>query len=142
MRSMDDVLTSDDGVLVVDPRRPAAWLGTYPAHLTRIWTMRSGESFIVRPVRHDDGALEEAFIHSLSRKSAYQRTLGGGTKVTPELIAYMTQIDYRHHMAFAITTVREGTEKFVGVGRYVIDEQGRSADAAVVIADAWQGMGL
>ena len=91
---------------------------------------------------HDDGALEEAFIRSLSRESVYQRMLSGGTKVTREWIAYMTQIDYLRHMAFAITTVSEGTEKFVGVGRYVVDAQGRSADVALVIADAWQGIGL
>src|SRR5262249_28456418 len=90
-KSMDDAWTSDHGGLIGNPHGPAAWLDGYPGHLTRIWTLRSGQSFTMRPVRHDDGALEEAFIHSLSRESAYQRMLSGGTKVTPELIAYMTQ---------------------------------------------------
>jgi len=34
------------------------WLQSYPAHLSRTWTLASGESLRVRPVRHDDGALE------------------------------------------------------------------------------------
>jgi acetyltransferase len=96
----------------------------------------------VRPVRHDDGALEEAFVRALSLESRYQRMLSGGIKVTPEWIDSMTHIDYHRHMAFAITTVSDGVEQFVGVGRYVVDAATLSADIALVLADAWQGQGL
>lgn len=114
----------------------------YPAHLSRIWTLPSGESLRVRPVRHDDGKLEEAFVHALSLESRYQRMLSGGVKVTPEWLDSMTHIDYHRHMAFAVTTVSDGGEQFVGVGRYVVDAATLSADVALVLADAWQGRGL
>lgn len=67
----------------------AQWLHSYPAHLSRTWTLASGESLSVRPGRHDDGELEE-FVRALSLESRYQRMLSGGTKVTPEWIAAMT----------------------------------------------------
>ena len=54
----------------------------------------------------------------------------------------MTRIDYRRHMAFAVTMPGDGTEQFVGVGRYVVDSPGSSAEVALVLADAWQGKGL
>ena len=114
----------------------------YPAHLSRTWALASGESLRVRPVRHDDGKLEEAFVRALSLESRYQRMLSGGVKVTPEWIDSMTHIDYHRHMAFAVTMAGNGVEQFVGDGRYVVDAATLSAEVALVLADAWQGRGL
>ena len=117
-------------------------MSSYPAHLSRTWTLPSGETLALRPVRHDDVALEEAFVRSLSRETGYQRMLTGGLKVTPEWLDRMTHIDYEHHMAFAVTTSSAGAEQFVAVGRYVVDAGKPSAEFAVVVADAWQRKGL
>jgi acetyltransferase len=136
-------MTPDHRAPACLPRSPSHWLHSYPAHLSRTWTLASGESLHVRPVRHDDGELEAAFVRALSLESRYQRRLSGGTKVTPEWIYSMTHIDYHRHMAFAVTTVRDAIEQqFVGVGRYVVDAPARSAEVALVIADVWQGRGL
>ena len=135
-------MTPDHHTLARRPDSPPHWLESYPAHLSRTWSLASGESLRVRPVRHDDGELEEAFVRALSLESRYQRMLSGGTKVTPEWIDSMTHIDYQHHMAFAVTTVVDGVEQFVGVGRYVVDSHKSTADIALVLADAWQGQGL
>ena len=135
-------MTPDHHTLARLPDSPPHWLESYPAHLSRTWTLASGESLRVRPVRHDDSELEEAFVRALSLESRYQRMLSGGTKVTPEWIDSMTHIDYQHHMAFAITTVNDGVEQFVGVGRYVVDALKSSAEVALVLADAWQGRAL
>jgi acetyltransferase len=135
-------MTPDHHALARLPDRPPHWLLSYPAHLSRTWTLASGESLSVRPVRHDDGELEKAFVCALSLESRYQRMLSGGTKFTPEWIDSMTHIDYHRHMAFAVTTVSDGVEQFVGVGRYVVDAVKCSAEVALVLADAWQGQGL
>ena len=135
-------MTPDHHVLARLPDTPPHWLHSYPAHLSRTWTLASGESLFVRPVRHDDGELEETFVRALSLESRYQRMLSGGTKVTPEWIDSMTHIDYHRHMAFAVTTVSDGVEQFVAVGRYVVDAVKSSAEVALVLADAWQGQGL
>ncbi|HXX82482.1 MAG TPA: GNAT family N-acetyltransferase [Casimicrobiaceae bacterium] len=118
------------------------WLDTYPEHLSRTWTLASGEIVLVRPVRHDDDEREEAFVRGLSRESAYQRLLSGGIKITPEWIEHMTHVDYHRHMAFAITTANRSVEQIVGVGRYVVAPGSARAEIALVIADAWQGQGL
>jgi acetyltransferase len=135
-------MTPDRRALAELAESPPQWLQSYPAHLSRTWALPSGQSLLVRPVRHDDGELEETFVRALSLESRYQRMLSGGTKVTPEWIDSMTHIDYRRHMAFAVTTASNGAEQFVGVGRYVVDELKSSADVALVLADAWQGQGL
>jgi acetyltransferase len=135
-------MTPDHHTLSSPPNSSAHWLHSYPAHLSRAWTVPSGESLTVRPIRHDDDGLEEAFVCALSPESRYQRMLSGGIKVTPEWIESMTHIDYHRHMAFAVTTVSHGVEQFVGVGRYVVDAATLRADVALVFGDAWQGLGL
>jgi acetyltransferase len=135
-------MTPDHRALAGLPDSPSHWLRSYPAHLSRAWTLASGESLHVRPVRHDDGERELAFVSALSVQSRYQRMLSGGIKVTPEWIDSMTHIDYHRHMAFAVTTVSDGAEQFVGVARYVVDVTTLGADIAIVLADAWQGHGL
>ena len=117
------------------------WLDTYPVHLSRSWTLASGKVLLLRPMRHDDGEREETFVRGLSWESGYQRMLGA-IKITSEWIERMTHIDYRRHMAFAVTTVKDGGEQFVGVGRYVVDAATGNAEVALVIADAWHGKGL
>jgi acetyltransferase len=104
--------------------------------------MPTGELLTVRPVRHDDGDLEKAFVLALSPETGYQRMMSGGAKATPEWIEYMTHIDYRRHMAYAITIVKDGAEQFIGVGRYVVNEGNPEAEFALVIADEWQRKGL
>jgi acetyltransferase len=117
------------------------WLDTYPVHLCRSWTLASGELLLLRPIRHDDDEREERFVRGLSWESGYQRMLGA-IKITAEWIERMTHIDYRRHMAFAATTMKDGGEQFVGVGRYVVDAATGNAEVALVIADAWHGKGL
>ena len=135
-------MTPDHHTLARRPDSPPHWLESYPAHLSRTWMLDSGESLSVRPIRHDDGEREQAFVCALSLESRYQRMLGGGTKVTPEWIDSMTHIDYDRHMAFAVTRMVDGVEQFIGVGRYVADPASESAEVALVVADAWQGRGL
>jgi acetyltransferase len=135
-------MTPGQRALAPPSQSPSHWLHSYPAHLSQTWTLASGESLLVRPVRHDDDDLEEAFVRGLSLESRYQRMLSGGTRVTPEWIDSMTHIDYQRHMAFAVTMTLDGAEQFVGVGRYVVDASTSNADVALVLADAWQGQGL
>ena len=135
-------MTPDHHTLARLPDSASHWLHSYPAHLSGTWTLASGKSLRLRPVRHDDGELEEAFVRALSLESRYQRMLSGGTKVTPEWIDAMTHIDYHRHMAFAVTSVIDGVEQFVGVGRYVVDVATAGAEVALVIADVWQARGL
>src|SRR5438067_2981133 len=104
-------MTPDHHPLASAPDIPSHWLQSYPAHLSRTWTLPSGQSLRVRPIRHDDGSREEAFVHGLSLESRYQRMLSGGTKITPEWIDSMTHIDYHRHMAFAVTMVSGGAEQ-------------------------------
>jgi hypothetical protein len=133
-------MTPDLHTLASLPDSPSQWLDSYPDYLSRTWTLSTGESLRVRPVRHEDGEFEEAFVRGLSLESRYQRMLSAGTKITPEWIDSMTHIDYQRHMAFAVMRVIDGIEQFVGVGRYVVDAATLTADVALVRPDLDDGL--
>jgi len=119
----------------------ARWHEAYPADVARTVTTDTGGTVLIRAIRHDDDALEEAFVRGLSRESGYHRLLSA-RKVTPEWVSSMTHVDYRDHMALVATTSTEGTERFIGVARYVVDRATEHAEIAIVVADAWQHQGL
>ena len=133
-------MTTRHSTCSVLPETRRGGAGAYPEHLARTWMLASGEELLLRPIRHDDDAREEAFVRALSRESGYQRMLSA-IKITREWIERMVHVDYRCHMAFAVTSVKEGVEQFVGVGRYVVDATKPTAEFALVIADARQRQG-
>ena len=131
-------MTPDHHTLARLPDRPSLWLQSYPAHCPEPGRCRRVSRYGCAP----SATTTTSSKRRSSLESRYQRMLSGGTKVTPEWIDSMTHIDYDRHMAFAVTTVIDGVEQFVGVGRYVVDGATNSADVALVLADAWQGQGL
>jgi len=123
------------------PAPDAKSAGKYPDHLIQIWTLASGEALCLRPIRPDDGEREEAFVRGLSRDTGYQRMLSA-FKLTPEFVERMTHIDYRCHMAFVVTAMKDGNEHFVGIGRYVVGATAPTAEFGLVVADDRQHQGL
>jgi len=55
-------MTSDHHPLASPSSHPSHWVHSYPAHLSPNWILASGQSLRVRPIRHDDGEREEAFV--------------------------------------------------------------------------------
>jgi len=113
----------------------------YPAHLIASRRLPDGTGIVIRPIHPDDDALERAFISGLSRDAAYNRLLSA-RKLTPEEIRHLTRIDYEREMAFIAVAVDGGHTRLLGVARYVRDADGRGAEFAIVVADAWQRKGV
>ncbi|MCK4512573.1 GNAT family N-acetyltransferase [bacterium] len=103
-------------------------------------------SVSVRSLRHDDKARLLGLFRRLMRRSIYFRFLGEDKKdVTPDELAYYTEIDFENHVALAACLTESGEERIVGVGRYIIDEQSKGAKSAEVtfcVADEYQGRGI
>jgi RimJ/RimL family protein N-acetyltransferase len=102
-------------------------------------TLRDGSEVRVEPIRPEDkDALARAF-EQLSEQSRYRRFLAPMDRLSPTMLAYLTEVD--HHDHEALVAFESGSEEVVGVARYVRDE-GTSAEAAVTVGDDWQGRGL
>ena len=66
----------------------------YPAHLIASWPLGIAHSITVRPIRPEDIDLETDFARKLSKETRYNRFLGGGVRLTPELLEKFTRIDF------------------------------------------------
>jgi len=102
-------------------------------------TLRDGATVVIEPIRPDHkDALERAFAQ-LSDRSRYSRFLAPMERLSPTMLAYLTEVDHRDHEALIAFDPDSGAA--VGVARYVRTD-GDSAEAAVTVLDDWQGGGL
>ena len=120
------------------PEFPAA----YPAQLIASWPLGLAHSITVRPIRPEDIDLETEFARKLSKETRYNRFLGGGIKLTAEMLEKFTRIDFSRDMALMATATIEEAETAIGVARYVRLADGVTCEFAITIADAWQRRGI
>jgi GNAT superfamily N-acetyltransferase len=116
-------------------------------------TLRSGAQAVIRPIRPDDAARLQAFHLRLSSESIYLRWLSAHPVLTDDEAAALTQLDYSSRMAFVAVAPAAGLDaessaaapgEIIGVARYAVAHPDRpvEAEAAVVVADAYQRQGL
>lgn len=105
-------------------------------------TLRDRTRVVIRPVTRKDAAEERQFIESLSPQARRFRFLGQVRHPGDELISRLTDIDYRHDVAFAAVVPDGAREKFLGVSRYGTSNDGTSCECAVSVLDEWQDKGL
>jgi acetyltransferase len=96
----------------------------------------------IRALRKEDAELEREFIRSLSPESRWMRFLGQIREPSDSLIRKLTELDYRHDVAFVALARKDGITRAVGISRYSLAPDGQSCECAVTVADAWQGKGL
>ena|SRR5690348_5297935 len=105
-------------------------------------TLLDGSEVTIRALRKEDAQLERDFIRDLSPESRWMRFLGQIGDPSDSLIRKLTELDYRHDMAFIALSRESGIVREVGVSRYSLAPDGQSCECAVTVADAWQGKGL
>ncbi|MFX8141458.1 hypothetical protein ABTK98_20105, partial [Acinetobacter baumannii] len=83
-----------------------------------------GSIATVRPILPQDAPLEAALVEGLSSESRYARFLVGGGRLSDEMLAAYTQIDYVNHMALVVSVARpDGTgENLIADGRFVLED--------------------
>lgn len=121
-------------------RSPAFIDATGEALLDAAWKGIDISKVRFREIRADDYSMLHAFVHGLSRETAYKRLLSPRTPTDEELHRW-SAIDPANEFAVIAVAGPKDREELVGVARYVI-EAPLEADFAIVLADAWQGLGL
>ena len=152
---INPVIASEQGVLALDARvvvrrRPPEdaryrhlAIHPYPVGLESGVRLRDGTEVVLRPIRPEDAALEQAFVESLTPETRRQRFQSTLRSLSPAMLARFTQIDYDREMALvALRSGADGREEEVGVCRYIVLPDGHSCEFAIVVADALQGRGL
>ncbi len=104
--------------------------------------LADGGEVIVRPVRATDAPLLlEGFAEHFSDQSRYQRFLASKRTLTPRELSYFTDVDHDRHEAIGALDPTSG--EGIGIARFVrTRSEPHTAEAAVAVADEWQGRGL
>jgi len=126
--------------VVRNPARPDPVLT--PEDLVESFQPVIGQPVTIRPLQAADAAIERSFVSGLSERTRYNRLLGGAMKITDEYIRRLIEVDGVREVALAAITMLDDGELIIGVGRYVLDDERRGCEFALVIADAWQGRGI
>jgi acetyltransferase len=136
-----------DARVVVDPARrvPPPRYGhmaihPYPTELEGEIALRDGRKVRVRPIRPEDAERELRFFAGLSERSRYHRFMQHLPELPPRMLARFTQLDYDRELALVALDPSE--DAFIAVGRYAPNPDGRTAEFALTVADAWQDKGL
>ena len=107
-----------------------------------IETLRDGSHVTIRMLHKEDAGLERSFIERLSPESRRMRFLGQVGGADEAFFQKLTDLDYRHDMAFVALVERDGAMREIGVSRYALSSDGKSCECAVTVSDDWQGKGL
>ncbi len=104
--------------------------------------LRDGTRVTLRPIRPDDAPRLQALHGRLSPQSVYLRWLSAHPLLTDDEAASLSQVDYRDRMAYVAILPLVSPDEIMGVARYAVSEGPGVAEAAVVVADAYQQRGL
>ena len=105
-------------------------------------TLRDGTRLLIRAIRPEDKQLLFEHFHSLSERSIYYRFFGHKRSLEQEDLRRLTELDFVNHVGLAATIEAQGTERFIGVGRYLRSVDAAAAEVAFAVLDEFQGRGI
>ena len=106
-------------------------------------TLLDGTRVVMRPIRREDKAGIADGFERLSERSRFMRFLGGVTRLTPTLLARLTEVDHVDHEAWVAMARDDDGFRGIGVARYVrLRDEPDTAEPAVTVVDAYQNRGL
>ena len=149
---MNPVLIKDGNPVAVDARilvsplkTPSSLhlvIGPYPEDEESHFVSDDGRRIFIRPVKPEDAPLFTELFKVLSPTTIYYRFFGMLKELNPEMLARFTQIDYDREIALVAIDKDSQTDKMLGVARIIGDPDGKTGEFAVLVGDAWQGMGI
>ena len=104
--------------------------------------LTDGTRVTIRPIEPGDKQELQDGLHRLSEEAVQRRFLVPKVRFTKAELRYLTEVDGHDHVALVVETDR-WPGMIVAVARYVrLDDDPDTAEAAIVVADALQGLGL
>jgi acetyltransferase len=104
--------------------------------------MTDGTEVLLRPIKPEDEPMEHEMLTSLSEKTLRERFFQAIKHITHEMHVRFCNIDYDREMAI-VAEHREGEKRrILGIGRLIIEPEGRSGEFAVVVHDDFHGKGM
>lgn len=107
--------------------------------------LRDGVPVRIRSIHPDDKEALRWGFTQLSPEAIYHRFFQTKRELSEEELTYLTELDFKDHVALVVETEVEGLVQVVGVGRFVrLKPDGKSdrAEVAFTVGDDFQGRGI
>jgi acetyltransferase len=102
-----------------------------------------GAPVLIRRIRPDDKEFLARGLRMLSDRSVQRRFLTSKRTFSKSELRYLTEVDGRDHVALVAESLTVGARRIIGVARFIRwRDNPDAAEAAIVVADDWQGRGL
>lgn len=151
-KGQSSLLALDARVIVfgMDTREqdlPRLAIPPYPIQYVKHWTAKDGSALTIRPIRPEDEPLMVKYHRQLSERSVYLRYLHPialDQRIAHERLSRICFIDYDREMALVAERTNPQTkeQEILGVGRLSKIRGTADAEFAILVVDAFQGMGL
>jgi acetyltransferase len=140
--ALDARIVIDKNCLEPTTPYPHLILTPYPTKYVMTWRMTDGTEVLLRPIKPEDEPMEHEMLTSLSEKTLRERFFQAIKHITHEMHVRFCNIDYDREMAI-VAEHREGEKRrILGIGRLIIEPEGRSGEFAVVVHDDFHGKGM
>lgn len=100
--------------------------------------INDGSVLTLSPILKTDREFFEDGIEELSLESRFSRFGQGVGSLSDQELDYLTDVDQRRHVAWGAAIEEEAA----GVGRYIVQDDGTTAEIAVTVLDMLQGRGV
>lgn len=132
----------EDGPRPGDPDQAAEGPPVEPPP-PRTGVLRDGTPLTIRPLLPSDREELALGYLELSEESKRRRFFSPPKRLSESLLDYLTQLDYDQRFAWVAHLRDDPEQRGLGVARWVRSrDDPTKADAAVTVADEWQGRGL
>ena len=149
--SADHLIALDARVVLYDcdvteAELPKLAIRPYPTQHIYTCTAKNGEELTYRPIRPEDEPLLVQFHENISEKSVYLRyfrSFNLDQRTEHDRLTRICFVDYDRTIAQVVTRRdEEGNEIVVAVGRLSRAHATAEAEYALLVSDAYQGMGV
>ncbi|HUJ88863.1 MAG TPA: bifunctional acetate--CoA ligase family protein/GNAT family N-acetyltransferase [Syntrophorhabdales bacterium] len=140
--ALDARIVIDKNCINYTSAYPNLIITPYPTKYIMSWRMMDGTEVLLRPIKPEDEPMEHEMLISLSEKTMRERFFQAIKHITHEMHIRFCNIDYDREMAI-VAELREGEKRrIIGIGRLIIEPDGKSGEFAVVVQDDFHGKGL
>jgi GNAT superfamily N-acetyltransferase len=113
-----------------------------PSQYTAEESLRDGGMIHLRAIAPDDRARLTEHFHNLSQEAIYYRFFGLKHRLSEQELTQLTNLDFVNHVGLVATLYHHESEHFIGVARYIRNDNPKSAEVAFAVLDAYQGRGI
>ncbi len=117
-------------------------ISPYPKKYELLWTLKNGQEVLLRPIKPEDEPLWLEWFQNLSEETIRYRFFQMLKDTPHEVRVRYCNVDYDREIALIAEMVEDGKKKMLGVSRVSIETDGKHGEAAFIVSDVWQGLGL